>query len=337
MIAFMSSHSSSFEETLRYQLQSIAQLFGDPDITEIMVTGAGLVFVEKKGEMCKTDIVMDEPSRELVATAIGKLNGLDIRPSSGDAVVSASVGTHRYAAALKPINPLGTTLCIRVHRENKERPTLEHLVGWGSLPESYADALVRHVIHGGKNCLIVGVTGCGKTTLLGALLQKIPSYERIGIIEDAKELMTHHENCDSYLTNPQDGLTARVLIKHAMRSRYDRLVLGESRGDDTFDLIRALSSGHGGSLTTIHASSLDDALYTFELLYQMSLPQGSQISTEQARQSIARAIGVVVYCERTYVTDTNGVARTVRKVKDLGLVLGVDDHGHYKIERIKPK
>jgi pilus assembly protein CpaF len=334
MIDFMSNHHSANEETLRFQLQPLQPLLDDPDVTEVMVTGAGLVFVEKKGGMCDTGIVMAEAPRSMIATTIGKINQIDMLAGSGSAVVSASVGSNRYAAALMPVNPLGTTLCIRVHRENKERPSLEKLIEWGSLPQKFADALTKYVIKESRNCLIVGATGCGKTTLLNALVHQIPLHERLGIIEDAKEISVPHKNCDSYLTNAQSGLTARLLVQHAMRSRYDRLILGESRGDDTFDLIRALSAGHGGSLTTIHASSLDDALYTFELLYQMSLPPNSQISTEQSRQSIARAIGMVVYCERSYQTDENGVARTVRKVKDLGLVNGVNSNEQYNVERI---
>lgn len=316
------------------QLKPISGIMADSTVNEIMVTADGRVWVERSGEIVGTDIVLTEASRNLALTAVAKSVNTSITANSSSAVISASIGGMRFAGAMMPVETRGTTLCIRKHLEPESRPSLEQLISWQMLTQEQADVLLDLIIKQKKNAVFVGATSSGKTTLTNAILAKIPAYERIGLIEDAQELAPKALNCDRYTTNPEKGIDARLLIKHAMRSRYDRLILGESRGDDTFDLIRALSSGHNGSMTTIHGNSASDGMYTIEMLYQMSIPAGAQIPVDVARKYLAAAINVLVFAERSYQTLESGAVKSVRKIKEIAIVKSVNKEGLYELEYV---
>lgn len=319
------------ESQIALYLHPIASILDDAEVSEIMVTADGCVWVEKRGNIENTGVLISEEQRRLTLINVAKAVGRDMLENTASAIVSTSVGGLRFAGALMPIDERGTTLCIRKHQDPDNRPSLEQLVQWSMLTEKQADLLVRLIIVEKKNAVFLGPTSGGKTTLANAVLAKIPSYERIGCIEDAHELAIKVPNRDCYLTNPQIGITSRLLIQHAMRSRYDRLILGESRGEDTFDLIRALSSGHNGSITTIHGSSAREGLGTLEMLYQMSVPVGASVPVETARGYIASAINLLIYTERRYEPADGSVFKSVRNVKEIALVKGIKS-GEYEIE-----
>lgn len=316
-------------------LRPIAEIMDDKSVTEIMVTADGCVWVEKKGAIERTEIVLNEPDRRIALTAVAKASGasgsgIDLVAGTKDAVVSTAVGGLRFAGALMGVDSRGTTITIRKHLEPEERPSLPQLIEWGMLTAQQAELLYRLIIEEKKNCVFAGPTSGGKTTLANAILMGLPKNERIGLIEDAREMALRVDNKECMLASPQTGLTAKILIQHAMRSRFDRLILSETRGDDTFDLLRALSSGHNGSVTTLHASSAVGALGTLEMLFQMSLPAGVQMSPAAAQRYITSCINLIVFCERRYSVE-NGVAKSVRRVAEIVLVLGVEN-GEYKIE-----
>lgn len=307
----------------------------DPLVTEIMVTGDGVVWVERRGVVENSGIVLAENAREMALVAVAKTSGgkgKDLRAGTEDAVVSTSIGNLRFAGAMKGVDDRGTTITIRKHQDPESRPTIDHLISWGMLDKPLADELINLVISKKMNCIFAGPTSGGKTTLANAILMSLPSHERIGLIEDAREmaLRVPHKNC--YLASPQTGLTAKVLVQQAMRERYDRLILSETRGDDTFDLLRALSSGHNGSVTTLHASSAQGALSTLELLFQMSLPKGVQMGPEQSQRYIASCINLVVYCSRNYL-DFSGEFKSQRKVTEVAIVKGASN-GVYELDYV---
>ena len=316
-------------------LQPIAEIMQEKSVTEIMVTADGCVWVEKSGSIVKTEMVLPEPDRRIALTAVAKASGasgtgIDLVGGTKDAVVSTAVGGLRFAGALMGVDSRGTTITIRKHLEPEERPTIERLIEWNMLGRKEADLLSRLIIEEKKNCVFAGPTSGGKTTLANAVLMALPKNERIGLIEDAREIALRVDNKECMLASPQTGLTAKVLIQHAMRSRFDRLILSETRGDDTFDLLRALSSGHNGSVTTLHASSARGALSTLEMLFQMSLPAGVQMSPAAAQGYITSCINLIVFCERRY-SIVDGVAKSVRRVAEIVLVHGVKN-GEYSLE-----
>lgn len=328
--------ATHLERIIASNLQPISHLMTDPFVTEIMVIGGGLVFVERRGVIENTSIVLSETAREMALTAVAKSGGgqgKDLKAGTEDAVVSTSIGGLRFAGALKGVDALGTTLAIRKHLPPESRPTLDNLIEWGMLDRKTADILIDLIIVKRLNCIFAGPTSGGKTTLANAILMHLPIHERIGLIEDAREIALRvlHKNC--YLAAPESGLTAKVLVKHAMRERYDRLILSETRGDDTFDLLRALSSGHNGSVTTLHASSAEGALSTLEMLFQMSLPPGVQMGPEQSQRYIASCINLVVYCSRSYWRDEAGEFKSQRKVTEVALVKGAINGG-YEMEYV---
>lgn len=318
-------------------LLPIAEIMDDKAVTEIMVTADGCVWVEKRGSIEKTDIVLLEPDRRIALTAVAKASGasgcgIDLVAGTKDAVVSTAVGGLRFAGALMGVDSRGTTITIRKHLEPEERPSLEQLIDWKMLTLEQSQLLHRLIVDEKKNCVFAGPTSGGKTTLANAICMGLPKNERIGLIEDAREMALRVDNKECMLASPQTGLTAKVLIQHAMRSRFDRLILSETRGDDTFDLLRALSSGHNGSVTTLHASSAVGALGTLEMLFQMSLPPGVQMSPSAAQRYITSCINLIVFCERRYSVE-NGVAKSVRRVAEIILVNGVEN-GEYQVEYI---
>lgn len=329
--------ASRLQEIISNSLRPIESVMTDKAVTEIMVTADGRVWIERRGAIERSEIVLPEHDRVLAIHAVAKYmgaegssTGKDIRAGTKDAVVSTGVGALRFAGAIRGVDSRGTTLAIRKHLDPEERPSLEQLIDWGMLSKETAEFLVRRVIHERQNCVFAGPTSGGKTTLANAVLMHLPSNERIGLIEDAREMAIRVEHKNCYLAVPETGLTAKVLVQHAMRERYDRLILSETRGDDTYDLLRALSSGHNGSVTTLHASSAAGALSTLELLFQMSLPPGVQMSPEASQRYIAACINLVVFCSRSYVRQSDGTEKSYRRVSEIATVKGARN-GEYEL------
>lgn len=320
------------EEILGKALAPIEHLMALPTLTEIMVNADGSVWTEERGLIRNTGIELSEVSRRFALQSVAASVGRDLKPDCADAIVSASINGMRFAGALRPVSPFGTTLCIRKHLDPEERPTLEQLVAAGAMDLRMADYLSECILHGGKNAVFVGITGSGKTTVLNSILQKLSVHERVGVIEDAKELAVRVPNRDEYITNAQQGLTTRLLIQHALRSRYDRLILGETRGDDTYYLIWAMSTGHP-ALTTMHGRGALAGLSTLEMLFQMSLPLGANIPAQMTRPYIASCIDLVVFCDRKYLPDGKGGYRVIRSVKDVLAVKGANANG-YDVEKV---
>lgn len=322
---------------LNQSLKGISRFMEDPRVTEITVTGDGRVRVEQGGEFIDTGIDIPEIDRQMAMRAVAQYAATDggsakeIKSGTSSAILSLGVGGMRFAAALKGVDPSGTTLAIRKHRAPEDRPTLSQLVDWGMLSQENADLLVRLIVDDHLNCIFAGPTSGGKTTLANAVLMHLPINERIGIIEDAREMALKVPHKNQYLAIPEAGLTAKILVQLAMRERYDRLILSETRGDDTFDLLRALASGHNGSVTTLHASSAEGALSTLELLFQMSLPPGVQMSPQSAQRYIGSCINLIVYCSRRYVKADDGGLKSVRCVSEILLVKGAFN-GQYDLQ-----
>jgi Flp pilus assembly CpaF family ATPase len=326
-------NAAVIQETIAQALAPARPYMEDPRTSELMITADGVLRVERNGELQETGIVLAEHDRVIALSAVAAKVGQDLKPNSRHATVSVSLDGFRFAGALIGVDPRGTALCIRKHPDPRKRRSLENLVECAMLTQQQADTLKRWVIDEELNAAFVGKTSSGKTTLMNALLGKLPAYGRYGVIEDSKELELAAPHKDCFLTNAEAGLTARVLVQLAMRFRWDRIFMGETRGDETFDLIRALSSGHNGSATTLHGSSAMGGLNALEILYQMSIPTGGSIPIEAARSLIASCINLLVYTERRYETQADGRVVSVREVKEIVLVKGVRN-GEYEVERL---
>jgi pilus assembly protein CpaF len=316
------------------QLHPIRDQLHDPDVTEIMVNPGGIVYVERLGIIRCLGKLLSPNEIDMALTLVAKHVNQDALQNTTSAMVFASLGDMRFAGAKMPICPEGSFLSIRKHQDKSRRPTLDDLIHkHKALTQRQADLLVDLVLVQRKNCIIAGGTGSGKTTLLNALLSRIPSHERIITIEDSREIQIGVPNFIPLLSNPTEGITARHLIKLALRTRPDRLVLGETRGDETYDLIRAFNSGHPGSLSTLHADTAESALPALEMLFQMSLPANATMPPHLVKGFIANSIHVVVFADKRY--ELIGEDQTVvRRIEQISLVKGVAND-QYVFERVE--
>jgi pilus assembly protein CpaF len=287
-------------------LKPLAPFHDDPDVSEVMINRGGReIFVERGGHFDRVSGV--ELSEVELNTAVKNLarivtgDELSIRHPIYDGRLPDG---SRVAAILAPCSADGATLTIR--KFQNQRWTLEELQRTGALPSEVLRQLTT-AIERRKNILIVGGTGTGKTTMLNALASLIPETERLVVIEDTSEIQLNAPNLvrlEARKAQPSDhpdedipAITIRDLVKAVLRHRPDRIILGEIRGGEAFDLLQALNTGHSGSLSTIHANSAASAVSRFSNCVTVS---GVDIPHHALQAQIADALDVLLYIERRH-------------------------------------
>ena len=276
-------------------LGPLEHLLRDPQISDILVNSDGVVWIEKGGSLQRTGLSFDGPER-MIAAIERAIAPLGLRLDRASPAVDARLRDgSRLHAMIPPASLDGPILAIR--RFTPIAATLDELVQLGSVRREGAKVL-RALVRERKNILVCGPTGSGKTTLLNILSHEIPDGERVVTIEDATELQLtgHVVRLEGRPANTEGtgAITLRQLVRHALRLRPDRIVVGEVRGAEAFDMIQALSTGHEGSLSTIHAGSADEAMWRLETL---ALLEGSA-PTETIRRQVERVIDAVVVVGR---------------------------------------
>lgn len=275
----------------------IEVLMADPDVADIMINGYQQVFVEKRGKILLTDITFGSEKHLLsVIQKIVSLVGRRIDESSPMVDARMPDGS-RFNAIIPPLALDGCLVSIRKFR--KQKMPLQEYVELGSMSQSMCDFLK---ICGNIriNVIISGGTGSGKTTMLNALSGNIDHKERIVTIEDAAELQLQQPHVLRLETRPANmegvgEITARQLVKNALRMRPDRIIIGEIRGDEVIDVLSAMNTGHDGSMATIHANTPKDAMSRIENLVGMS---SVKLSLGSLRNQIASAVHLVVQVAR---------------------------------------
>lgn len=280
-------------------LRQIEPLILDPDISEIMVNSPTDIFIEKQGVMERVpDVTIPLDQLRVAVQNIARSLGDDIseeKPILDSRLPDGS----RIAAVLPPCSIHGITLTIR--KFNTRSFKIEDLIRIGTITDEMA-AYLRAAIAGRKNILISGGTGTGKTTLLNILADFIPDEDRLLVIEDTAEIHIRKPNLVRFEARRHQGpkipaVTIRDLLKASLRHRPERTILGEIRGEEAFDLLQALNTGHSGSLSTIHANSAAQAL---SRLASCVLQSGIELPYKAIKASIANSIHLLVHIERRH-------------------------------------
>lgn len=298
------------------RLDLLQELVDDREITEIMVNGAGDIFYEKYGRIFRWEKAFEsnEKLEDVIQQIVGRCNRVvneqnpivDARLENGD----------RVNVVMKPVALNGPILTIR--RFPEQAVTMEFLVSIGSITKEAAEFL-QALVRTRYSMMIGGATGSGKTTFLNALSAYIPKGERIITIEDNAELQIQGvENLvrlEAKEANLESGteITIRDLIRAALRMRPNRVIIGEVRGAETFELLSALNTGHAGSLSTAHANSVKDMISRLETMVLM----GVQLPLEAIRRQIASGIEILVHLGRG--EDGN------RRVEEIAEITGMEE------------
>jgi pilus assembly protein CpaF len=271
-------------------------LLDDPSVTEIMVNGPDRVFVERGGRVEEAGISFANEA-QLYQTIDRIVSQVNRRVDESSPMVDARLPTgERVNVIVPPLSLNGPVLTIR---RFPRRFTLAELVGAGAMDEP-TRALLTGCVRARLNVVISGGTGAGKTTMLNALSAAILDRERIVTIEEAAELQLQQPHVISLEARPANvegkgEVTIRDLVRNSLRMRPDRIIVGEVRGVETFDMLQALNTGHEGSLVTVHANSAEDALFRLETLASMS---DLRIPHVALREYINAAMHVIVQVER---------------------------------------
>lgn len=286
---------NGFELILPF-LRPIEHLILDPGISEIMVNGPDQIFVEKHGYIQAVPNVRLTPESLMVAVKnIARRLGDDISEAK-PLLDSRLPDGSRVAAVIPPCSIQGITLTIR--KFNSHRFKMENLIEIGTLTQETARVLTQSVLDR-KNILICGGTGGGKTTLLNILADSIPDHERIVLIEDTAEIQLHKKNIVRFEArreqNDLPAVTIRELLRTTLRHRPDRIILGEIRGGEAFDLLQLLNTGHSGTLSTVHANSAAQGISRFTACV---LQSGIEIPYRAIKTNIADSLNIIVQIER---------------------------------------
>ena len=319
-------------------------LLNDEEISEVMVNGKGQVFVEKFGILNQTEIQF-ESDDEIIRIIDKIILPLGRRIDGDSPTVDARLPDgSRVNAVVPPVAIDGPLLTIRKFAKNKY--SMEQLIQMGTLTENMA-SFIKACVISRLNIIVTGGTGSGKTTLLNAISGYIPEGDRIITIEDAAELklqQTHVVRMESKMPNAdgKNQVSIRDLVRNSLRMRPDRIVIGEVRGPECFDMLQAMNTGHDGSLTTLHANSPRESVTRMET---MTLMSGVDMPIKVIRSQIASAIDLVIHLSRlkggkrciTYITEISGMESDVVVMTDIFKFeqTGVDTEGKV-IGELKP-
>jgi len=264
------------------------------DMTEVMVNSWDHVFVEHKGLIVRTAVkfIDDRAFNEFVYSIL--LN--DKKDVKDQFYFDGTLPEgHRYHITLPPLSPKGPTLTIRKFSDKVF--SLDHYAKSGFLSEK-AIRFLQIAVQSRLNIVVCGGTGTGKTSLLNTLCSLIPEDQRIVSIEDTQELKAQHSNWVHLLTHKKGSseVTARDCLHNALRMRPDRIVVGECRGIETFEMLQAMNTGHDGSLTSVHANTANDCLSRIETLVSIAHPD---LPIKIIRQQMSEAIDLVIQLKRT--------------------------------------
>jgi pilus assembly protein CpaF len=331
-------------------LGPLEPLLKDESITDILVNGYNLVFVERHGRLEESKVrFKDERHLLRIIQKIVAAVGRRIDESSPYVDARLADGS-RVNAIVQPLAVDGALLSIR--KFAKIPINMAKLIEFGSIPAPVAEVL-RAIVQARRNVLISGGTGSGKTTLLNAMSAYIDGTERIVTIEDSAELQLQQRHVARLETRPANiegrgEVSQRELVKNALRMRPDRIIVGEVRAGEAFDMLQAMNTGHEGSMTTVHANTPRDALFRIEQMIGMS---GIDMPMRSARAQIASAINVVIQVSRmsdgrrklmslSELTGMEGDVITMQEIfrfkqagrDDKGRVLG-----HFEATGIRPK
>lgn len=274
-------------------LGPLEPLLADPSVSEIMVNRHDEVFIESAGRLLRhhTGFSSEQAVLSIIERIVSPL-GRRIDESSPMVDARLRDGS-RVNAVIPPVALRGASLTIR--KFPQRRPGMNDLLKLGALDGAMRDFLVA-CVEQKKNILVSGGTGSGKTTLLNILSNAIPESERIVTIEDAAELRLRHEHLVALEARPANlegrgQIQIRDLVRNALRMRPDRIVIGECRGAEAFDMLAAMNTGHEGSLTTLHANSPRDALARLETMILMA---GMDLPLAAVREHIASSIHIII-------------------------------------------
>ena len=293
----------------------IDPLLADPAVSEVMVNGPYLVYIERGGKISKTDIKFDNDDH--VLRVIDRIvRPLGRRVDRNSPMVDARLPDgSRVNAVIPPCAVDGPSITIR--KFNEDKLTVEDLVSFGTLTPHMAEFL-EACVQARLNTVVAGGTGSGKTTTLNVLSSFIPSDERIVTIEDSAELQLHQEHVVRLEAKPPDldgtgQVTIRDLVRNSLRMRPERIIVGEVRGPEALDMLQAMNTGHDGSLTTVHANSPRDTVARLETLVLMT---GLDLPLRVVRAQLASAIDLII--QQTRLRDGS------RKVTNITEVQGME-------------
>ncbi len=331
-------------------LGPLEPLLADPSVNDILVNGHDMVFVERAGLLEKTPIRFRD-ERHLLRIIDKIVSRVGRRVDESNPWVDARLEDgSRFNAIIRPCSIDGPSISIR--KFAKMPYTMERLVDAGAMTDPAAN-LLQGLVKARMNILISGGTGSGKTTMLNAMSASISNRERIVTIEDAAELQmqqTHVVRLETKPPHPSGGgaVTQRDLVRNALRMRPDRIIVGEVRGAETFDMLQAMNTGHDGSMTTVHANSARDALGRIE---QMVTMMGIDMPLSATRAQIASGLHFVVQLSRlsdgrrrvVSISEITGIESDVIMLQDIFIFrrtgVGEDGmvQGHFTPTGIRPR
>jgi pilus assembly protein CpaF len=303
-------HEQLLEELVRdvAGLGPLEPLLADPDVDEIMINGPGMAYVERRGNLERVPLPL---GADAIVRLVGRVIApLGLRLDRASPMVDARLADgSRLHAVIPPLAIDGPHVTIR-----RFRARAVPLEAFGL--DAVAIRLLRWMVDAGWNVIVAGGTSTGKTTLLNALSAAIPAHERVVTIEETAELrlaQAHVVRLEARRANAEGAgeVTVRELVRAALRMRPDRLVVGEVRGGEALDMLQAMNTGHDGSLSTLHANSMVDALNRLETLVLFA---GVGLPSPAIRAQIASAVDAVIHVGRA-----PGGGRCVRGVAEVAL------------------